>query len=179
MEFDEIYKKYLKLQKENEHLKNENTRLNDLFNLIHKKELHTKAIEKTQEENIEIPKMISSLETTGGNGVNNNSNPDDKINLFISLFKGRTDVYAKRWENSDGKGGYSPVCLNEWHKILCNKPKIKCSNCPNRVYGELNTDVINKHLRGEITAGVFPMLEDETCYFLAIDFDDGDGRRIF
>lgn len=177
MEYDELYKKYLKLQKENEHLKNENTRLNDLFNLIHKKKLQTKSIEKIQKENIEIPKMISSLETSLGNGVNNNSNPDDKINLFISLFKGRTDVYAKRWEKSDGKGGYSPVCLNEWHKILCNKPKIKCSNCPNRVYSELNIDVINKHLRGEITAGVFPMLEDETCYFLAIDFDDGEWQK--
>jgi len=93
------------------------------------------------------------------------------------LFKGRTDVYAKRWEKSDGKSVYSPVCLNEWDKSFCEKPKIKCSNCQNRVYGKLDSSVINKHLRGEITTGIFPMLEDETCYFLAIDFDDGEWQK--
>ena len=177
MEYEELYKKYLKLQKENDYLRNENTRLNDLVNLIHKKELHTKTSEINQEETFKIHKKNCLIENSIEIGPNNNSSPEDKIDLFISLFRGRTDVYAKRWEKSDGKSGYSPVCLNEWEKSFCEKPKIKCSNCQNRVYGKFNSSVINKHLRGEITAGIFPMLEDETCYFLAIDFDDGEWQK--
>ncbi|MEQ8156585.1 MAG: hypothetical protein ABRQ25_17185 [Clostridiaceae bacterium] len=90
----------------------------------------------------------------------------------MSLFKGRTDVYAKRWINKDGKAGYSPVCINEWKKWICNKPRTKCSQCENRKYSELNFDAVNRHLRGEDILGIYPMLADEGCYFLAMDFDD-------
>lgn len=169
MEYDELYKKYIRLQKENEYLRNENIKLNNLVNMIQRNEFSNNIQEKlvqTIEKPTPIKNPIEAL-------VNNNSRPDDKIKLFNSLFRGRSDVYAKRWEKSDGKGGYSPLCLNEWHKSLCNKPNIKCSVCSNKLYDKLDNDVINKHLRGEITVGIFPMLEDETCYFLAIDFDDG------
>jgi len=52
-----------------------------------------------------------------------------KIGLFMSLFKGRRDVYAKRWVNKKGGAGYSPVCFNEWKPGFCRKPKVKCSKC--------------------------------------------------
>ena len=95
----------------------------------------------------------------------------EKIALFMSLFKGRTDVYAKKWKNKKGLTGYSPVCLNEWAPGICNKPKTKCSRCGNQSYGILNESVIEMHLRGLTVIGVYPMHPDETCHFLAIDFD--------
>ena len=57
--------------------------------------------------------------------------PYEKISLFMSLFRGRADVYAKKWQSKEGKSGYSPVCINGWSKGVCNKPRIKCSDCTN------------------------------------------------
>lgn len=68
--------------------------------------------------------------------------------------------------------GYSPVCLNEWKIGICGKPRIKCADCTQKVYAVLDEKVIEDHLRGSIIIGLYPMLVDETCFFLAIDFDD-------
>lgn len=113
----------------------------------------------------------------GSEQVTNSSSPQEKINLFISLFKGRDDVYARRWQNKEGKTGYSPVCLNEWVKGICSKPKIKCSDCENKHYAILDSTAIDSHLRGKAVFGVYPMQSDETCYFLAIDFDDNGWQK--
>jgi hypothetical protein len=110
--------------------------------------------------------------------VDNQSDTFSKIRLFISLFKGRQDVYAKRWENKHKKtSGYSPVCLNEWQSGICGKPKIPCSKCKNKFYASLDEGVIENHLRGSTIAGIYPMLPDETCCFLAMDFDDTDWQK--
>ena len=96
----------------------------------------------------------------------------------MSFFKGRNDVYAIRWENKrKALSGYSPFCLNQWQAGLCGKPKISCSKCANKLYAPLDKHVIDDHLRGKIVAGIYPMLQDETCYFLAIDFDDSDWQK--
>jgi hypothetical protein len=110
--------------------------------------------------------------------VDNTSDSNAKIHLFMSLFKGRSDVYAKRWENKNkGISGYSPVCLNQWQAGVCKKPKISCSKCENKDYAALDEDAIENHLRGNIVAGVYPMLQDETCHFLAVDFDEADWQN--
>jgi hypothetical protein len=110
--------------------------------------------------------------------VDNTSDSSAKIHLFMSLFKGRSDVYAKRWENKNkGISGYSPVCLNQWQAGVCKKPKISCSKCENKDYAALDEDAIENHLRGNIVAGVYPMLQDETCHFLAVDFDEADWQN--
>lgn len=70
--------------------------------------------------------------------------------------------------------GYSPVCLNQWQSGVCNKPKIPCSKCENKLYAALDEDVIENHLRGNFVVGIYPMLPDETCCFLAIDFDEAE-----
>ena len=110
--------------------------------------------------------------------VTADSTPAAKIALFRSLFRGREDVYPKRWTNSrNGKSGYAPACANEWVPRLCGKPKVKCGDCPNRAFIEVTDTIIRQHLRGEgpdsrdFTIGVYPMLADETCWFLAADFD--------
>jgi len=105
----------------------------------------------------------------------------EKIALFRSLFRGREDVFPKRFESKKtGKSGYQPVCRNEWIRPVCQKPKIKCGECENRNFVSLSAEVIRNHLTGfdtidkyarEYLIGVYPMLLDETCWFLAVDFD--------
>lgn len=97
--------------------------------------------------------------------------PTDKISLYRSLFRGRDDVYAIRWEGKNGRAGYSPVCANEWDRRVCQKPKIKCSECPHSSWKVATDQVIYDHLAGKHMIGVYPLLPDESCYFLAIDFD--------
>ncbi len=102
---------------------------------------------------------------------------EEKVALFRRLFRGRTDVYPVRWESkTSGKAGYSPACANEWLAGVCQKPRIKCSDCANRLLMPLSDGVIYDHLKGEHTIGVYPLLEDDTCYFLAADFDEAEWR---
>ena len=111
--------------------------------------------------------------------VHMRSTPEEKIRLFRSLFRGREDVFARRWYSvPKKKGGYAPVCANEWKYGVCIKRKGKCSKCENRVLVSLDDAIIYKHLsgkdvNGQDVVGLYPILPDDTCYFLAIDFDDG------
>nr|WP_140626533.1 DEAD/DEAH box helicase family protein [Methylibium rhizosphaerae] len=102
---------------------------------------------------------------------------DEKVALFRRLFRGRTDVYPIRWESkSTSKSGYTPACANEWRAGVCEKPRIKCSDCGNRLLVPLSDAVIYDHLAGEHTVGVYPLLEDDSCFFLAVDFDEAQWR---
>lgn len=110
--------------------------------------------------------------------VNHHSPPAAKIALFRSLFRGRDDVYPRRFESrKTGKSGYSPACANEWVRDLCDKRSVKCAECPNRRFLPVTDDVIRWHLSGQddggndFVMGIYPMLQDETCFFLAADFD--------
>ncbi|MGJ7918681.1 TOTE conflict system archaeo-eukaryotic primase domain-containing protein [Massilia sp. LXY-6] len=101
----------------------------------------------------------------------------DKVTLFRRLFRGRTDVFPVRWESkTSGKSGYAPACANEWRAGVCEKPRIKCGDCSKRLLIPLSDAVIYDHLAGEHTVGVYPLLEDDSCYFLAVDFDEADWR---
>jgi hypothetical protein len=99
-----------------------------------------------------------------------------KIGLFKQLFKGRSDVFASRWENSKGRSGYSVACHNEWEPGTCNKPKIKCNECLYRKYKALDDQAVYAHLTGKLIVGLYPLLTDNTCHLLAIDFDKADWR---
>lgn len=97
---------------------------------------------------------------------------EEKIKIFMEVFRGRQDIYAKRWEsNKTGKSGYSPVCKNEFSTYKCDKTRIKCSECPYRELLPLTEDVVLMHLKGKITIGIYPLLQGDLCNFLAIDFD--------
>ena len=110
-------------------------------------------------------------------GVDRRSPPDIKIALYRSLFRGREDIYPRRFESRVGRTGYAPACANEWVPGVCGKPRIKCAECANRRFLAVNNDVIRWHLSGAddggkpFVIGVYPMLLDETCHFLAVDFD--------
>ncbi|HEX5680557.1 MAG TPA: DEAD/DEAH box helicase family protein, partial [Desulfobacterales bacterium] len=116
--------------------------------------------------------------------MDQSSSPDAKIKLFRSLFKGREDVYPKRFESRNtGRKGYAPACANEWDRALCDKRTVKCGRCPNRRFLPVTDETIRWHLTGldaggfPFVMGVFPILQDETCFFLAADFDKEGWRE--
>lgn len=102
---------------------------------------------------------------------------DGKLALFRNLFKGRVDIYPLRWEGKGGKSGYSPACANEWRPGVCEKPRIKCGDCSQRQLLPVTDEVIYQHLAGTFVIGVYPLLTDDTCHFLAVDFDEADWRE--
>jgi len=137
-------------------------------------------IKQLQEER-DLIKKASAPSLNSKSLVTNQSSEAEKIALFRSLFKGREDVYPRRFESRrTGKTGYQPACGNEWMKGICEKPKIKCGECENREFLSLTDEIIRNHLLGmepesrskdNFTIGVYPLLADETCWFIAIDFD--------
>ena len=103
---------------------------------------------------------------------------DEKIALFRNFFKGRDDVFARRWFNkTTEKGGYQPVCINEWRRGICDKKKHKCAECPNRNFAPLTNQDIYRHLEGKDengcdVIGLYVVTSDNKCSFLCADFDD-------
>ncbi len=116
--------------------------------------------------------------------VSRDSSPELKVALFRSLFRGRPDVYPRRFQSrKTGKSGYQPACGNEWVRGICEKPKIKCMQCANSRFLPVTDEVIRWHLSGtngdgkDFVMGVYPMLQDETCFFLAADFDKANWQE--
>ncbi|MEW9701967.1 DEAD/DEAH box helicase family protein [Paenibacillus sp. SI8] len=162
-----------------------------MTDLERKFELALKEIERLKQENeqlkqklagnskdhLDITEPVIKIEPEKGT-VHNYSTPSEKIALFRNLFRGREDVYPNRWEGKTGKSGYSPACKNEW-SFVCKKPQIKCSDCSHREFLPITDEIISNHLDAKInrTIGVYPMLQDETCWFLAIDFDKQNWKQ--
>ena len=122
--YKELLTLSIRLQEENNALKDEIKHLKELLHIEDEK----------PQESIVMPRL--SLE--------------EKVALFRGLFHGREDVFARRWySRSSGKSGYQPVCLNEWNRQLCDKRKYKCTECPNRQFKELDYEDIYKHLEGK------------------------------
>jgi superfamily II DNA or RNA helicase len=100
------------------------------------------------------------------------STPEERLALFVRLFRCREDVFPRMWENQKkGTRGYSPACASEWARGVCDKPRIKCSACPNRAFVPFDETIARGHLEGTFTVGSYTIREDDTCTFLAADFD--------
>ena len=151
--YKELVLRYNELEGRTKQLEEENARLKQQIGMANPSDTNIEIAEKT----------IHSL--------NKYSSAKEKIDLFRSLFKGREDVFARRWQSaSTGKSGYQPVCENEWAEGLCDKRKFKCINCPNRNLKPLTDEDIYRHLEGKDALardviGIYPMLQDEACYF--------------
>jgi len=154
-----------------------------------KRRLTTK-LDRLRRETDSGLRVRENREAKAAGAVHHLSSPGEKIRLFRSLFRGREDVYPRRWENlKTGRSGYSPACRNEWVPGICDKPKVKCSDCSAREFLPVTDEVTRKHLVGrapddprDFTIGVYPLLHDETCRFLAVDFDKktwSDDARAF
>ena len=142
-------------------------------------------IEKLREDNARLKQTATPLVSTSvikhkvkvhqpastSSKIHSQSSAEEKIALFRQLFRGREDVYPKRWESKNNNSGYSPVCSNEWNPTYCEKPRIKCNKCPNRQYVAVTDKVIYDHLAGKQTIGVYPLMHGDLCWFLAVDFD--------
>jgi superfamily II DNA or RNA helicase/very-short-patch-repair endonuclease len=126
-----------------------------------------------------IQTLAAGLErAVGPHIVQRDSSAAEKIALFRSLFRGRDDVYPRRFESRrTGRSGYQPACGNEWVRGICEKPRIRCSECSHRRLLPVTDEVVRWHLSGQdpsgepFVMGLYPMLLDETCFFLAVDFD--------
>lgn len=107
---------------------------------------------------------------------------EELVKLFRELFYGRQDVFAVRWDNPKTEShGYAPQCKNEWVSAICGKTqriKRACKNCAYRENQPITDELIKRHFTGSgrnvLIMGVYPLLENETCRFLAIDFDKGN-----
>ena len=154
------------LMREIEHLRDENARLRDLLRA------HGIPLPVTTQD----ADSTAELKASSTPVVTKGSPIAEKAALFLSLFQGRRDVYARRWEGKNGRAGYSPACRNEWKPGICLKPKGKCAECAHAEYCAFDAVVVEAHLRGKAVLGVYPLLQDETCRFLAIDFDEESWR---
>lgn len=95
--------------------------------------------------------------------VNMRSVPEAKVRFFLDLFRCRSDVYALRWENRrDGRSGWMPAIRGYWRKGM---------NRADAPYLPLTPDVVAQHLRGEVHLGLYPLGDDDTCWWVAADFD--------
>jgi superfamily II DNA or RNA helicase len=142
-------------------------------------------LESLRRRSAEAPTPRQKAAFVAAGPVTKDSPTAEKLALFRRLFRGRDDVYPRRWESAQtGRSGYQPACRNEWAPGLCGKPKTKCADCAQRDFLPVTDDVIRHHLMGfdpsepssrnvprDFTIGVYPLLADETCWFLAADFD--------
>ena len=158
---------------ENEQLRKENAKLGELVKSIVEVGEETKSVE-TNSNSKDTKPVFQEKKLI----VTSCLSLEEKVTLFSSLFKGREDVFAKRWySKASGKSGYQPVCLNEWNRQFCNKKKYKCAQCPNRHFKNLEYEDIYKHLEGKDTdgcdvMGIYVVLNGNQCNFLCVDFDD-------
>ena len=146
--------------------------------LIERKQLLAR-IKELEAENTELRKRLGEdvTPTEKKPTAMQNLSLQEKVDLFRSLFKGREDVFARRWySKTSGKAGYQPVCQNEWTP-MCDKRTFKCANCPNRHFSPLTYNDIYRHLEGKDAdgrdvIGLYVLNEDNTCHLLCTDFDD-------
>jgi superfamily II DNA or RNA helicase len=97
---------------------------------------------------------------------------DEKVRLFARLFRGREQVFPVQFTSRKTlKVGYAPACSNKFVRGVCELPKIKCGECPNQAFLPVDDRVLRDHLQGRHVVGVYPLLENESCWFLAVDFD--------
>lgn len=161
--YEELLEKYRLLERENKELRAQ------INALTEKGSVSVKS--KTVTDNFDNPTVTMR------------STPEEKIKLFRSLFRGRDDVFARRWHSvTSDKSGYQPVCGNEWADGLCDKKKYKCAACPNRKLLSITDNDIFRHLTGKDNhardvIGIYPLLPDETCFFLCADFDEEKYRE--
>jgi len=137
--------------------------------------------------NPELPTASPSFAAAAAerhDGVGRTSAVAEKIGLFRSLFRGREEVYARRFVSAKtGRGGYQPACGNEWVRGVCEKPRIRCGDCACQRFLPVSDEVVRRHLSGadergrEFVMGLYPMLLDERCWLLAADFDGEHWRE--
>lgn len=119
----------------------------------------------------EVANQVAKAKPIYEADINIKSASQKKVELFKSLFVGRHNVVAKRWQSSTGKTGYSPYCMNEWQSGICEKPRVKCKVCKAKNFVRLDNKVIENHLKGNCVIGLYPLMDQDLCKLLVMDFD--------
>jgi hypothetical protein len=162
MEADEKIKKHLEQAlSECDRLREENARLRKLLNIQPDETVNSPDHDDLSHTQATLTKQSATY---------SDLSPEIKVKLYRSLFRGRDDVYAIRWESRNGRSGYSPACIREWEQNDDGSYKLK-KDIRNREYLPLTCEVVRNHLIGKCTVGIYPLLTDESCWFLAADFD--------
>ena len=157
--------------------------LNELLleNQLLKNILEHSGISYSQElKHLREPEETESFDPNQGARIIHPKEITDKmVNIFLTYFWGRPDVYAKRSEKKNGESGYFPQCNNFWTEICSRKhgQKIKCKDCSYRSDKQLTKKEIRAHLEGRSynasdVVGVYPLFPNGTCRFLVFDFDN-------
>jgi hypothetical protein len=137
-----------RLRRELERLRAENHRLSRLLEL-------------RGQDTAPAPEQLAAMATPGP--VTMASPVPEKLAFYANLFRGRRDAYAKRWENSRlGTAGWSPAVAGGWRKGMDRRTA---------AYLPLTPEVMAAHLVGDVFMGLYPLLTDNSCHFLAADFD--------
>ena len=127
---------------------------------------------------LEEQRTVRSPAKGGRDHSSNEWSATRKVELFRSLFRGREDVFAVRWENAaKRRAGYAPRCANEWRRGVCEKPRVRCGACPNQAFLPADASAVLAHLQGRHVVGIYPLLADDTCWLLAIDLDGDSWRK--
>ena len=142
---------------------------NEIRNLINKKELEIKKLQ------VEVEELKRMLNQSTSDDTELFLSRNEKIKVFMNYFRGRDDVYPYLSidKNNPKIKYYIPACVNEWKQGVCNKTMgKKCKNCQYRENKPLSKEVIYNHMYGNNPIGIYPLLENDTCYFLSLDFDN-------
>ncbi|WP_235891391.1 TOTE conflict system archaeo-eukaryotic primase domain-containing protein [Flavobacterium gawalongense] len=84
---------------------------------------------------------------------------------------GREDVFAVRWEKGD-KSGYMPAYFYDPYRYRAHKMSGGTfQNYTDKEYLSITDKEIEKHLHGEQLVGIYPLLKDNTSWFIVADFD--------
>lgn len=162
---EDIQEKYNHLLQQNEALRQENE---ELKLLLHAHSIEYKPKHAEEKDGVYSPLTFLSVKLS----------IEERVAIFHSLFKGREDVFARRWfSRITAKSGYQPVCINEWRRGVCDKKKFKCADCPNRHFSPLTYQDLYRHLEGRDenccdVVGLYAIMPDNNCAFLCTDFDD-------
>jgi hypothetical protein len=108
------------------------------------------------------------------------STASEKVALFRSRFRGRDDIYPKFWSNArTGRKGYAPACGNEWVRGVCEKPRVKCGECPNQAFLPVDDKIILDHLQGPSCRWGLPVADRRNVLVPRSGFRQGvlDRRR--
>ena len=142
---------------------------NEIIRLINIKELEIRKLQ------CEVESLKKQLNKPSINKNELSLSREEKVQIFLGYFKGRDDVYPYLSidKNNPNIKYYIPACANEWKKGICNKTMgKKCKNCQYRENKPLSKEVIYKHMYENNPIGIYPLLENDTCYFLVLDFDN-------
>ncbi len=167
-EFETLSEKLARTTLERGRLRTENERLRRLLaNSGLNSEEHPSELPQS-----ESPDHAASINPTHEHRVRIEMSVPEKIALFRALFRGREDVYAIRFEAPGGKSGYAPAGIRDWKALegLSQAEKKKRDKATRKLL-PLTDQVIHCHLSGKFTVGVYPLLPDDTSWFLAVDFD--------